>query len=145
MLEYVDAAEPFGVMDADDLRDRSPEDAARFTDGHLAIVHHSGGFDGAAVIGTREELTAHYRRVLAFLEREVDTWTFCGHWEGSRIVVDYVLPGRVEDRREDGSGQFPDGLWAAVASAPTVEEAQAAAVAEYEAAYAEDRERGVGQ
>lgn len=63
---------------------------------------------------------------------EPKTWTFCGHWEDDRIVVDYVLPGEVEDDRDDDSGEYPEGLWAASASGVTVEEARAAAIAEYE-------------
>lgn len=59
------------------------------------------------------------------------TWTFVGHWEGDRIVVEYVLPGDVQDERED-TGYWPEGLWASSASGDTVEEAQNAAIAEYE-------------
>jgi len=58
-------------------------------------------------------------------------WTFVGHWEDYRIVVEYVLDGEVQDDRED-DGTWEQGLWAAAGSGATVEEAQAAAIAEYE-------------
>jgi hypothetical protein len=59
------------------------------------------------------------------------TWTFVGHWENDRIVVEYAIPGNVEDERID-TGYWEQGLWAAPASGATIEEAQAAAIAEYE-------------
>jgi hypothetical protein len=79
------------------------------------------------------------RRALAQLDRKVATvgtapprtWTFCGHWKGSSLVVDYVLAGDLWDDREDSEGVFPDGLWAASGSGDTVEEAEANAKAEY--------------
>lgn len=60
------------------------------------------------------------------------TWTFVGHWEDDRIVIDYVLDGEQEDDRED-VGEWEQGLWAASASGATIAEAEAAAVDEYEA------------
>ena len=60
-----------------------------------------------------------------------NTWTFMGHWENDRIVVEYAVPGEVEDERED-TGYWDEGLWAASGSGETLEEAQATAVAEYE-------------
>lgn len=60
-----------------------------------------------------------------------ETWTFFGHWEGSRIVVESHVPGDVQDERVD-TGYWEEGLWAAAGSGATVQEAQAAAVAEYE-------------
>lgn len=59
------------------------------------------------------------------------TWTFFGHWEADRIVVEYHQAGRVSDPRVD-TGYWEQGLWAASGSGATVEDAQAAAVAEYE-------------
>lgn len=59
------------------------------------------------------------------------TWTFFGHWEDDRIVVEWFEPGTVEDDRDD-DGEHEQGLWAADASGPDVETAQATAVAEYE-------------
>ncbi len=61
----------------------------------------------------------------------VQTWTFCGHWEDGRIVVDYVLPGEVADERID-TGRWEQGLWAAAGSGSNVHEAMAATIAEYE-------------
>lgn len=61
----------------------------------------------------------------------MDTWTFFGHWENDRIVVEYAIPGLVDDPRED-VGHWEQGLWADAASGATREEAQAAAIAEYE-------------
>ena len=67
------------------------------------------------------------------------TWTFVGHWEDDRIVVEYVLPGEQQDDRID-SGYWEQGLWAAAGCGATLEEAQAAVVAEYEAEYREPEE-----
>lgn len=63
---------------------------------------------------------------------EPKTWTFMGHWVGDRIVIDYSVPGEVQDDRQDESGQYPEGLWASSASGATEEEAAAAAIDEYE-------------
>lgn len=101
------------------------------------------------LLATLDELvpdsTIHYvventRRWLQTLAKEADTitttpastWTFCGHWEGDSIVIDYSLPGVVADDRRDESGQYSEGLWAAAASGATEEEAAQAAIAEYE-------------
>lgn len=62
---------------------------------------------------------------------EQQTWTFLGHWENDRIVVEYVLPGHVQDDRVD-TGRWEQGLWAASATATTMAVAQAAAIAPYE-------------
>ncbi len=59
------------------------------------------------------------------------TWTFTGHWESGRIVVEYVLPGAVQDPRED-TGYWDEGLFAAAGTGTTQEEALAAVRAEYE-------------
>jgi hypothetical protein len=67
------------------------------------------------------------------------TWTFVGHWEDDRIVVEYVLPGEQDDDRID-MGFWEQGLWAASGSGATMEEAQAAVLAEYEAEYNEPEE-----
>lgn len=58
------------------------------------------------------------------------TWTFFGHWEGKRVVVESAKPGTWQDARDD-DGRWPEGLWAAAASGTTFEEARAAAIAEY--------------
>jgi hypothetical protein len=58
-------------------------------------------------------------------------WTFFGHWYQDRIVVEYHTPGEVNDDRVD-TGAWEQGLWAASGEAATVEEAQAAVIAEYE-------------
>ena len=97
--------------------------------------------------------TIHYaveqaRRAVKTLEAKAGTvttappteWTFMGHWRGSRIVVDYVVPGVVNDDRDDGEGIFPDGLWAGSGGGATVEEAEENAKAEYEAEYNDDEE-----
>lgn len=69
---------------------------------------------------------------------EQQTWTFFGHWEGSRIVVEYYVPGEVEDPRVD-TGYWDEGLWADSGTGATPEEAQAAVVAEYEQDLADGR------
>lgn len=61
------------------------------------------------------------------------TWTFVGHWDNDRIVVEYAVPGKVEDLRID-TGYWEQGLWCAWGSGATLEEAQAKVVAEYEEA-----------
>jgi hypothetical protein len=61
----------------------------------------------------------------------VSTWTFFGHWEDDRVVVEYSMPGVVEDQRQD-LGFWPQGLWAASGSGPTQDQARASTVAEYE-------------
>lgn len=76
-------------------------------------------------------MTARNRRTQTALARGEQTWTFVGHWDNDRIVVEYVLDGDQEDTRED-AGFWPQGLWAAAASGNTEEEAQARAIAEYE-------------
>lgn len=99
----------------------------------------------ATINATVPDSTIHYvvessRRALRDLAAQahtittapVRTWTFCGHWEGDSIVIDYTLPGVVQDERRDDSGQYPEGLWAAPASGATQEEAAKAAIAEYE-------------
>jgi hypothetical protein len=60
------------------------------------------------------------------------TWTFIGHWENDRVVVEYHLPGEVDDSAREDTGLWEQGLWAASASGRTPAEAQDRAVAEYE-------------
>lgn len=62
---------------------------------------------------------------------EEQTWTFVGHWENDRIVVEYVLPGEVPDDRID-TGYWEQGLWAASGTGTDMEATQAAVIAEYE-------------
>lgn len=61
------------------------------------------------------------------------TWTFFGHWENSRIVVEYVEEGVHSDPRID-TGYWDQGLWADSGTGATLEEAEARAKAEYELA-----------
>jgi len=63
------------------------------------------------------------------VDRWVRTFTFFGHWQDDHIVVDYHVPGTVEDTRDDD--RWEQGLWSATASASTVERAQAAVLAPY--------------
>lgn len=65
-------------------------------------------------------------------DKPVQTWTFVGHWENDRIVVEYVLEGDVDDVRID-AGYWEQGLWAAAGSGTDMAETQAAVIAEYEA------------
>ena len=64
-------------------------------------------------------------------ETGFETWTFVGHWEEDKIIVEYVLPGEVEDRRVD-VGYWEQGLWAASGTGATLEETQAAVIKYYE-------------
>jgi hypothetical protein len=61
----------------------------------------------------------------------VRTWTFYGHWENGRITIDGAVHGEVADDRTD-DGRWPEGLWATQAEGSTVEQAEAAAITEYE-------------
>jgi hypothetical protein len=88
------------------------------------VVHY-------AVEDARRALRTISRTVRTIHTRPPTAWTFCGHWDNGRIVVDDVLPGEVSDDRQDG-GTWPKGLWAAAGSGTTVEEAQAAVIAAYQ-------------
>ncbi len=90
-----------------------------------------------AVEDARRALRTISRNVHTIHTRPPTTWTFCGHWDNDRIVVEYALPGDLSDDRQD-DGTWPQGLWAAAGSGATVEEAQAAAIA----AYQDNGERG---
>lgn len=59
------------------------------------------------------------------------TWTFMGHWDNDRIVVEYAVAGEVDDLRVD-TGRWDQGLWAASGTGATMAEAEANAKAEYE-------------
>lgn len=65
------------------------------------------------------------------MTNQPNTWTFFGHWQDGRIVVEEYVPGQVTDDRDD-TGLHEQGLWAASASGETVEQAQATAVSEYQ-------------
>lgn len=69
--------------------------------------------------------------VLAALPKPSETWTFFGHWEHDRVMVEYVLPGEQQDLRED-AGYWEQGLWAASNSGATKETAQEEIVAKCE-------------
>jgi hypothetical protein len=84
-----------------------------------------------AVEGARRALTELDRKVATVHTAPPQTWTFFGHWANDTIVVDYVLPGDLQDDREDLEGEYPEGLWAAHGQGATVEEAKAAAIAAY--------------
>lgn len=90
-----------------------------------------------AVENTRRWLQTVAEEAGSIVTAPASTWTFCGHWDGDSIVIDYSLPGDVQDDRRDEGGQYPEGLWAAAASGATMEEAAKAAVAEYEDAHAD--------
>lgn len=94
------------------------------------VVHY-------AVEDARRALRTISRAVRTIHTRPPTAWTFCGHWDNGRIVVDYILPGEVADDRQDG-GTWPEGLWAAAGSGATVDQAQAAVIA----AYQDDDEQG---
>lgn len=77
--------------------------------------------DGSTTVGERREVAG---------ERS-QAWTFVGHWEGGRIVTEYVLEGEHEDLRHD-AGFWEEGLFAASAQAATLAAAEEALRAEYE-------------
>jgi hypothetical protein len=69
------------------------------------------------------------------------TWTFVGHWENDRIVVEYILNGEQVDPRED-TGYWEQGLFAEAESGFTQEDALDKLRAKYEEddnAHGEDR------
>lgn len=85
-----------------------------------------------------DEARQYVRSVVAdYADREdiampaEQTWTFFGHWQDGRIVVEYTAPGEVQDDRED-TGQYPEGLWAAAGTGVDEKTVQAAVIAEYE-------------
>lgn len=62
------------------------------------------------------------------------TWTFFGHWDNDRIVVEWVEEGDgIWDQRDD-DGRWEQGLWAASGTGETEAEAEANVKAEYESA-----------
>lgn len=65
------------------------------------------------------------------IDDEPGTWTFFGHWENDRIVVEYSIPGQHDDRRSDPH-TWDQGLWAATGSGPTAAAALQALRDEYE-------------
>jgi hypothetical protein len=67
MLEYVNAGEPVEIWSAEGIRQDSPEDAHRITDAELGVLLHSGGGDGALVIGTKDALIARFEKIIAHL------------------------------------------------------------------------------
>lgn len=99
-------------------------------DATLAAVVPADASD-PTVVQARTALAA-----LAELSGKIPTatpsvWTFCGHWDADTIVIDYVLPGQVQDDRDDDNGEYPEGLWADSGQGATVEEARANALAAY--------------
>jgi hypothetical protein len=61
----------------------------------------------------------------------MQTWTFFGHWENDRIVVETYVKGEVDDPRVD-TGAHEQGLWAASGTGTTVDEARTSALGEYD-------------
>ncbi|MDN5892877.1 MAG: hypothetical protein L0H93_02525 [Nocardioides sp.] len=62
---------------------------------------------------------------------ETRTWTFFGHWENSALVINHAVEGEHGYVYPD-SRAFPEGLWCDYGTGRTLEEAEAAARAEYE-------------
>lgn len=62
---------------------------------------------------------------------DLQTWTVVGHWENSRIQVEYVVDGDYEDPRID-TGYWEEGLFAASGQGRTAEEVIAAVRQQYE-------------
>lgn len=67
------------------------------------------------------------------------TWTFVGHWDNDRIVVEHTLEGEHDDERVD-TGYWEQGLFASSHSGATIAEAEATMRAEYETDDDENRE-----
>ena len=64
-------------------------------------------------------------------EQTKQTWTFFGHWENDRLVVEYSIPGEHEDLRRD-YGYWEQGLWADSGTGATEDEARTEIVGQYE-------------
>jgi hypothetical protein len=95
--------------------------------------------DAVVPDSTINDAVENARRALRTLSREANTirtaeptcWTFMGHWEDGEIVVDYAVPGTVQDDREDNAVSWPEGLWAGHGEGATGEQALADAIAFY--------------
>lgn len=87
--------------------------------------------ESGMTIELRDETAGDALTVYAPENDAISTWTFFGHWENDSIAVEHYVPGVVADQRID-TGYWEQGLWAAAGSGATAEEAQAAAIAEYE-------------
>ncbi len=61
----------------------------------------------------------------------IKTWTFFGHWQDGKIVIEDTEEGTVRDLRQD-NGEYPQGMWAAAGTGRTIEEAEANVRYEYE-------------
>lgn len=71
------------------------------------------------------------RRYAVSSSNDLQTWTVVGHWENSRIQVEYVVDGDYEDPRID-TGYWEEGLFAASGQGRTAEEVIAAVRQQYE-------------
>jgi hypothetical protein len=61
----------------------------------------------------------------------LSAWTFFGHWEDGKVIIEYVENGvSVDDRDEDF--EHEEGLFSATGHGRTVDEAERAVRAEYE-------------
>lgn len=139
--EVRDMAPALGVPDVDDLRELTLTVviAARRMDSRAEEVIRawSVAWSRNPRDTTRRYLEFKRRRERSSMTKSPDvqgphsTWTFFGHWDNDKIVVEYVLPGEVEDHRVD-TGAWPEGLWAASGSGTTQKEAMASVIAEYE-------------
>jgi hypothetical protein len=120
--------------------------ASTLTDEQRRIKHLIGNLlatlDAVVTQPTSNDAVEDARRALTELDRVAatvttaspaspTTWTFFGHWEHDEVVVDYAAPGVLQDERQDHTGAWPEGLWAAVGSGATVKEAEAEAIAAY--------------
>lgn len=112
---------------------------------HLTDNRDATGLNQARAI--RDALMSAHADLIRFTTKHgvqkenhpLNTWTFVGHWEDDRIVVEYVVPGDVADPRED-TGFWEQGLFASSGTGATEEEALAEVRAEYESQYNEDEE-----
>lgn len=55
------------------------------------------------------------------------TWTFLGHWDNDRIVIEHILRGDVPDDRDD-TGQWEQGLWSETATGTDLDTVKAAVI-----------------
>lgn len=57
------------VWSAQDIRDDSPEDADIIDDSDVGLLFHSGGGDGALIIGSRQRIAERLREIADGINR----------------------------------------------------------------------------
>jgi len=125
----------------------APTDMTLFVDGEPVTVAYEHVDPGAgyqiedwrehtATVRDNPEYSEGFKKAVVSARNEAESspyiegdkrpaWTFFGHWENERIVIDMHLPGVHEDTREQDDERWPEGLWCDTGHGDTVEEAEA--------------------